>query len=162
MFSFFAGEVKPQSDYTLYVMIAEECPICNFMGRAMSDIGRDYGDKVNLKLVFPLKMSNYKSIHEFKKKYNLMDYESILDKNQELTRQLKASVTPEAILTNSDGEVFYRGRINDAYSAPGKIRHGAKKQDLRMALDKLLNGSMIDSPWPDAIGCYITFRDETR
>ena len=127
------------------------------MGRPLSQIADQYGDRVNLYAVFPLKNSNYKTINKFKIQYKLQGFESILDKDQSWTKRLGATVTPEVVVTDEDGEILYKGRINDAYFAPGKIRHGARNNDLKKVLDLVLSGLPVSKPWKSAIGCFITF-----
>jgi hypothetical protein len=127
------------------------------MGKPLSKLANEYEGSVNFYAVFPLRNSNYKTINIFKKKYNMESYESILDRDQSLTKKLGATVTPEAIITDNRGEILYRGRINDAYFAPGKVRHGARNNDLRKAINQLKANKEIKNPWPKAIGCFITF-----
>lgn len=146
-----------EQPYDLYIIIAEECPICNYMGKSLSELPEQYKDLANFHLVFPLKISNYKTINLFKKKYNLISYESILDKDQSLTKRLGATVTPEAVITNKEGKIIYRGRVNDSFSSPGKINHTSRSNDLKNILDDLQQSQKINSNWNEAIGCFITF-----
>ena len=151
-----AKEVAYQKKWDVYVFIAEECPVCNYMGNPLSAIAKKYADEVEFHAVFPLKNSNYKTAQVFKEKYGMTSFETILDKDQKVTKQLGATITPEVVITGADGEVRYRGRINSAYYAPGKMKHSSIKDDLDEALTTLISGKKIKSPWPPAIGCYIT------
>lgn len=144
------------SEITVYVIIAEECPICNYMGKPLSKIADEYKERVKFIAVFPLKNSNYKTIHLFKLKYGLEAYESLLDSDQQITKKLGASVTPEVIITRGDTEILYRGRINDSYYAPGKVKHRSRSNDLKSALDNIFSGIDVNKPWAPAVGCYIT------
>ena len=86
----------------------------------------------------------------------MLTFETLLDKDQALTKQLGATVTPEVVVTNMAGEIMYRGRINSAFYAPGKMKHSSIKDDLDQALSTLISGKKVAEPWPSAIGCYIT------
>lgn len=141
----------------VYVVLAEDCPICNYMGPTLSETAEIYKDEVSFYAVFPVKRSNYKTINTFKKKYELEGYESILDKDQSISRGLNATVTPEIIITDSDENILYRGRINDAYTAPGKRQMKHPSRELEYNIRTLLRGKKIPQPWPEAIGCYITY-----
>jgi thiol-disulfide isomerase/thioredoxin len=145
-----------QKDWQVYVFLAEDCPVCNYMGKPLSDIARKYGDRVGFHAVFPFKNSTYKSSQLFKEQYQLQSYETLLDKDKSLTKKLGASVTPEVVITDDQGNVFYRGRINSAYYAPGKMKHGSVKNDLDEALTLILSGKIVPQPWPTPVGCYIT------
>lgn len=147
-------EVEPP--ITVYVVIAEECPICNYMGRPLARLADKYENEVAFKAVFPLKRSNYKTINQFKTKYGMEKFESILDKDQSLIKELGATVTPEVFITDSSGDVLYQGRISDAYYKPGKINHRSRQNDLDKALQNILQGNAVPKPWPKAVGCFIT------
>ncbi len=105
----FTSAPKP---WHVYVFLAEECPVCNYMGRPLNEISQKYQDKVSFHAVFPVKSSNYKTSQLFKQQYDLLAFETLLDKDQKLTKQLGATVTPEVVITDSQGEFRYRGRIN--------------------------------------------------
>ena len=144
----------------VYVFIAEQCPICNYMGKPLHDLGIKYEkEDVAFHAIFPLKNSNYKTTYTFKEKYGMQMFETTLDKDQAISKKLGASVTPEAVITDDMGIVRYRGRINSAYYAPGKMKHSSIKNDLDQALTSLLSGQEAPAPWPAAIGCFITMYD---
>ena len=145
-----------QKDYHVYVFIAEACPICNYMGKPLSQVAKKYEDKVAFHAVFPVKNSNYKTSQLFKQQYELLSFETILDKDQKTAKQLGATITPEVVVTNAEGDVLYRGRINSAFYAPGKMKHSSIKDDLDLVLANLVSGKQVPQPWPSAIGCYIT------
>ena len=44
----------------------------------------------------------------------------LLDPDQRVARQAGVRVTPEAVVLASDGQVLYRGRINDLYTPDGR------------------------------------------
>ncbi len=151
-----AFNASGQKFWNVYVFIGEECPICNYMGKHLSAIAKKYAEDVTFHAVFPLKNSNYKTSQLFKEQYDMLSFETLLDKDQKLIKQLGATVTPEVVITNAEGDVYYRGRINSAYYAPGKMKHNSIKDDLDRALTALLAGKKVSQPWPSAIGCYIT------
>ena len=74
-------------------------------------------------------------------------------------QKLKATITPEVIVLNERGKVEFRGRISDAYKAPGKMKHGVRKNELIKVLDTLSTGKDVPQPWAHAVGCYITFHN---
>lgn len=148
--------IRAQPRLHAYVFIAEECPICNYMGKPLSEIAKKYSDQVSFHAVFPVKNSNYKTSQLFKQQYDLLSFETLLDKNQEIAKKLGATVTPEVVVTDDEGTILYRGRINSAYYAPGKMKHSSIKNDLEEALASIIRGNNVSQPWPSAIGCYIT------
>lgn len=119
-------------------------------------MAKKYESSVDFHAVFPLKNSNYKTTQLFKQQYDMLSFETLLDKDQSLTKKLGASVTPEVVVTDHQGVIHYRGRINSAYYAPGKMKHSSIKDDLDEALASLLAGKSVPKPWPLPVGCYIT------
>lgn len=141
----------------VYAFVAEECPISIYMAGALSEISQSYYSKADFNLVFPLKSSNTKTANLFKTKNKLPLYNIVIDKNQGISKNLGASVTPEVIIIDADNKVLYKGRINDAYLEPGKRRHIFGSNDLNNALAMITEGKEFPKPWKKAIGCYITY-----
>ena len=147
-----------QKDWTVYVFMAEECPVCNYMGKSLKKLSQDYRDEVDFIGVFPQRMSNIKSASQFKQKYGLELLTIEIDHDRTITNQLNGKVTPEVVLVNKEGQIYYQGRYDNSYAAPGRMRHGKVKEDLRVAIKNVLNGQSLPKPWPKPIGCYITMK----
>lgn len=143
-------------DYRAYVFLAEECPISIAMANPLRETFNQHNSKVAFYAVFPNIRSDEISMRAFLGRYRL-DFEPILDPDQTLSARLGAKVTPEVIVLDAQDQVVYQGRITDAYSAPGKVRHGKYQNDFAGALNTLLSGKIVSTPWPEAIGCFITF-----
>ena len=138
--------VEAQKSLNVYVFIAEECPISIYMAQPLKEVTRAYEDQANFYLVFPTRKSNYKTAALFKRKYGLTAFEIMLDKDQSLTKQLNATITPEVVVNDQNGKLLYQGRINNAYSAPGKMKHGKRNNDLKWIMGQLMEGNSIPQP----------------
>ncbi|MFT4536417.1 MAG: thiol-disulfide isomerase/thioredoxin [Saprospiraceae bacterium] len=145
-----------QDKLTVYIFMAEECPVCNYLGKTLKKLSTQYESEVNFVAVFPQRMSNIKSASIFKQKYDLKQFAIEIDHDRSITDKYNATITPEVVIVNSRDEVLYQGRINDSYAAPGRIRHGRVTQDLELALKRTLSHRAVPKPWPLPIGCYIT------
>ena len=141
----------------VFAFVAEACPISIYMAGALSEIAQLYYSKVDFNLVFPLKSSNKKTADLFKTKNKLPLYNIVVDKEQTISKRLGATVTPEVIITDAENKIIYQGRINDAYSEPGKRRHIYSSNDLNAALEAITEGKEFPKPWKKAVGCYITY-----
>ena len=157
MLSFTTFCYAQNTKLNVYVMLAEDCPISNYMGKPLNLIAQKYAQVVAFNAVFPLTNSTSKTTDDFLKKHQLQKFKIILDSKQMLSKRLGTTITPEAIITDNKGEILYRGRINDIYISPGKRRHEASTHDLDTNIMKALQGESIPQPWKTAIGCYITF-----
>jgi mono/diheme cytochrome c family protein len=79
----------------------------------------------------------------------------LLDGRHRLVRLAKATVAPEAVVFGKDGDVAYRGRIDNLYADLNKRRAEATEHYLRAALDAIAGGRPVTSQ-PPAMGCLIT------
>ena len=140
----------------VYVIVAEECPISIAMAAPLREVLSRY-PQLRYTAVFPNLKSDAMTARIFLGRYELESFHPELDPQQVLTRRLGATVTPEVVVTDAGDRVLYRGRISDAYSAPGRVRHGKTRNELLSALDRLSAGQPVPTPWPAAVGCFITF-----
>jgi hypothetical protein len=69
-------------------------------------------------------------------------------------RRLNATVTPEVFVIHNDS-VMYHGRIDDSFVRVGKRRAHVKNRELRNALDRILQGGMVEINHVPAVGCII-------
>lgn len=146
-----------QRQYDVYVFVAEECPISIYMAKPLREAAKAHGEHANFYAVFPVATSTMETAAEFLTKYALTAWKAELDPAQSLTRQLEASVTPEVVIVDrASRQVYYRGRVSNAYAAPGKMRHGERTNELRNMLRRLEEGHTPTAPWPPAVGCFIT------
>ena len=147
-----------QKDLSAYIFVAEECPISIFMVNDLKKLSEDYGANCNFVLVFPMKKSTTETALAFLSEHGLNQFTIELDKLQEIAKKYEAKVTPEIVIVkNSSDEVIYRGRINDAYFAPGRKRHTPLHRDAAQAFENILSHKTVPKPWETAIGCFITF-----
>ncbi|HSU53129.1 MAG TPA: redoxin domain-containing protein [Candidatus Dormibacteraeota bacterium] len=79
----------------------------------------------------------------------------LLDPDHELVRRAGATVTPEAVVIGKNGDIVYRGRIDNLYLEPGKKRTSATSHDLRDAIESIQGGHRVKLKETKAIGCII-------
>lgn len=79
----------------------------------------------------------------------------LLDPAHQLVRRAGVTITPEAVVVTRDGEVAYRGRIDNAYGGLGARRAEVSRRDLREAIAAVLAGRPPDPARTEAIGCLI-------
>jgi len=79
----------------------------------------------------------------------------LLDPRHHLVKLAGVTVTPEAVVIGKDGQVLYRGRIDDLYAGLGTKRGAAKQHDLIEALDAISAGKTVKLKETKAIGCVI-------
>jgi thiol-disulfide isomerase/thioredoxin len=161
LFAISSQNTWAQKTLEAYVFLAEECPISIYMTVALKESAETYKDQVDFIAVFPNSRSNYKTMGLFIEKYGLQRYQRILDENQAISKKYGAKVTPEVVIIDSSDQILYRGQISNAYQKVGRRKHGQITNLLSSAIEKHLDGEDIVKPWPNAIGCFITFHNNS-
>jgi peroxiredoxin len=137
------------------VFISADCPLSNECipdVRKLADAWKDRG--VALEAVYPDPDITAESAAAHAKEHKL-DIPLLLDPTQELTRQLGARVTPEAVVLTADGKMLYRGRIDDRYTDDGIRPDGPHVRDLEAAVEAVLAGKAPPVAEVKGFGCPI-------
>ena len=151
----FAGE-KPAS---LFLFVRSDCPISNRYAPELQEIHERYaGRGVAFWLVYPDPDETIETIERHVEEYRHPG-RAVRDPGHDLVRLVQATVTPEAAVFSADGELVYRGRIDDRFVAFGKTRAAPTSHDLIDALEATLAGEPIRTPRTRAIGCFIPSLD---
>lgn len=79
----------------------------------------------------------------------------LYDATQDVARAYQAACTPDFYIFDKDLRCVYRGQLDDA--RPGQAR-APNGQDIRNALDNLLQGKPINSEQKPSIGCNIKWK----
>ena len=137
--------------------VTNDCPISNQFAPEMNRICDDYKTQgVGCYLVYVDPYLTTADVKQHVKEFSHTCCPAILDAKHELVDAARATVTPEAAVFSRQGELAYRGRINNLYAGFGKRRHAVTRHDLRDALDRVLAGQPVETPRTEAIGCFIS------
>ena len=79
----------------------------------------------------------------------------LYDETQEVASAYDAACTPDFYVFNEDLKLSYRGQLDDSRPGNGIPLSGS---DLRIALDALLDGSVLSELQKPSIGCNIKWR----
>ena len=83
------------------------------------------------------------------------DCDVVVDSNRYLARLASVSVTPEVAVVAPDGQILYRGRIDDTWESVGIASVDPTTSDLHDALDAVLGGRPVASPFTTPIGTLV-------
>lgn len=97
-------------------------------------------------LVMGLSVNQDETLQELKAVADQSDWTFPIykDVGQNIAVGLKIQTTPQAVLVNSEGVVWYRGAIDDCWLDARKVKDPA----LRQAIDALLSGKKVTNPEP--------------
>lgn len=137
------------------IFLKEGCPICQKYIPLLKDIVKDFrGDSARFYGIFPDKSPNTQSINKYIRKYDI-PFPVYIDSLLEITKFSGATITPEVVVFDSEGEIRYTGRIDDWFVSFGKKRTNPTIHNLRDALYSLIHKQPITIKKTDAVGCYI-------
>jgi len=150
------GFLDPAPRATVYVFLAETCPISQAATLPLRELhGRYAAQGVRFVGVFPAKETTPTGLAAFAKTYQV-PFPLQADAGHWLTRQLHARVTPEVVLLAADGRTtLYQGRLDDAYAGLGQHRAVANHHELADALAAVAAGRAVPVPRTEAVGCFI-------
>lgn len=141
----------------LVIFLLTDCPIANAYAPEIGAIQREFADVVDLYLAYVERDLTAEAGRAHQREYALPGT-ALLDPEKRLAKALGATITPEAVILR-DGEIPYRGRIDNWYAALGKRRRKATVHDLRDALTALRDGRAVEVRRTKAVGCFIPDAD---
>jgi len=152
----FAGLACAAGKTNVLFFISSDCPISNSYAPEIQRLCGEYGNKgIGCSLVYEDVGLDTIAMRKHLKEYRYDGMSAVIDRNRKIAKRAKATVTPEAVVIDSRGEIRYRGRIDNFYAALGKPRQQVTAHDLQNALDAVLAGKAVPNPETKALGCYI-------
>ena len=150
------GGAGPTPRATVYVFLAETCPISQAATLPLRELHARYGAQgVRFVGVFPARETTPAGLAAFAKTYQLA-FPLQADAGHQLTRRLHARVTPEAVVVAADGRtILYQGRLDDAYAGLGQHRAVVSHHELAEALAAVATGRPVAVPRTAPVGCFI-------
>jgi hypothetical protein len=144
---------NPQS--TVLIFLSVDCPVSNRYAPEIQRLYRTFASRgLRFELVYPNPADTPDAIRRHVTDYDLPDV-TVRDVDGKIARLAGATITPEAAVFDRNGELAYRGRIDDRFVIVGRERPAATVHDLRDALDSVLKGARIPQPRTQAVGCFI-------
>lgn len=146
----------PTPRATVYVFLAETCPISQAATLPLRELHTRYGAQgVRFVGVFPAKETTPAGLAAFANTYQLA-FPLQADAGHTLTKKLHARITPEAVVVGADGRtVLYQGRLDDAYAGLGQHRAVTRHHELADALAAVAAGQPVAVPRTEPVGCFI-------
>ena len=142
---------------TVFLFLRTDCPISNRYAPEIRRLHDRFAPSgVKFWMVYPDPGEPLQAIRQ-----HLADFEypgrAARDPEHALVEKTQATVTPEAAVF-VDGELVYRGRIDNRFVDFGKTRAAATTHDLAGALEAILDGRPVPESRTRAVGCFIPDR----
>ena len=134
------------------VFLSFDCPVSTSYSEPLAGMDKQYGKHVSF---IGLTVNDDESRAQVAKLARDFKIPFPVFKDEKLTaaNALKADVTPECFVLDSDFVLRYRGRIDDSYFERLKKNPQITQQDLEQALGELLSGRPIKTASTLPIGC---------
>ncbi len=150
-----------QSKKALLVMfICKHCPYVIHVQMELAKIGRDYENQnIGIVAISANDAKNYPddSPDNLKRMAMELDFRFPLlyDETQAVAKAYKAACTPDFFLFDAEQKLVYRGQLDDSRPGNSKPVDG---NDLRKAMDLVLQGKEIKSEQTPSMGCNIKWK----
>ncbi|GMH35278.1 hypothetical protein BSKO_03146 [Bryopsis sp. KO-2023] len=144
----------------LVAFICNHCPFVKWIAKELRSLGEDL-EKLNVGMV-GISSTDYEdypedSPEEIKRAagsvYSTFPY--LLDDAQDVAKAYGANCTPDFFLLNKDGEVFYKGQLDDSRPGSNIQVNGA---DIRNAVARMIAGEDPPANQKRAMGCSIKWK----
>lgn len=142
------------------VIMASDCPISRRLTPRLKELARIAEEKnIAFYGVFSDAWSTREEILTFQKEYEV-DFSLLLDNGAIIAKQLRSGIKPEAFVFNKEGEMAYRGRIDNRFASIGKLRNTFDQHDLLNAIQAVSDNKLPDVRDTQAVGCVYNSWDE--
>jgi peroxiredoxin len=143
----------------LVVFYCNHCPYAQAVEDRLIRLGHDYIPKgLGMILISSNDVSQYPedSFEEMCRRAEDKDYPFpyAYDESQSVAHAYHAACTPDPFVFDAERRLFYRGRIDDNWKEPSKV----KRQDLRAAIEAVLLGRPMPAEQLASLGCNIKWK----
>jgi len=146
-----------EQEVKTYVMIflAPECPLCINYSLTLNQLHKEFGNnQIKFTGIFPGKHDTQEEVLNYIQQYNI-PFTCLWDKEKHLSHFFEAGITPEVVVSDTEGNVLYKGRIDNWAYSLGKKRAVITRHDLKEVLEKRKSGIAFKPYQTQAIGCII-------
>ena len=138
------------SQGVVIIWVSTRCPVSNDYNERMVELaGRYQAEGFRFLGINSNKAESTSEMGTHAEKHNL-NFPVLKDEGNVIADKYHASVTPEVFLIDPQGILRYHGRIDDS-----RDPSGITSQDLKGALDAMLEGGEITTKEAKAFGCTI-------
>ena len=147
----------PEGRASVLLFVTMDCPIANtYAPELQAIIAEHAGSPLDFYLVYEDEDVSAAERDSHKDEYGYdAGTPTLSDDEQTLARKVGVTRTPEVAVVTDDGELSYRGRIDDRYRELARRRPSPSQRDLRDHLRALLDGELDGPVRTEAVGCLL-------
>ena len=141
---------------TVLVFVQTDCPVSNRYAPTLSRLHDRFAPQGAVFWhVYPNRGESPEAIRAHRRDYDLKGHVA-RDVHHILVERTSVGVTPEAVVFGRRGNIVYKGRIDNRYTAFDQVRPAATRHDLADAIEALLADRIPPTSDTRAIGCFIS------
>lgn len=145
-------EAKPR----LLIFIGTGCPLVKLYASRLQQLWRQHRGEIEFLAVDPHPQDSLEELAAFARQHQL-EFPLAKDLGQHLARHYQITRTPSVVLLNAAGIPQYEGRIDDQYGV-GFQRKTPEQEDLKRAIEALLENKPVEVARTEATGCLVNYR----
>lgn len=144
----------------LLAFICNHCPYVIHIIQAFTELTREYSDQgLQVVAINANDVANYADDSPEKMitfaRENAFHFPYLYDESQDTAKIYEAACTPDFYLFDQDRKLVWRGQFDDARPRNDEPVTG---QDMRTALEALLNGQSLPADQKPSMGCNIKWK----
>ncbi|HLH57436.1 MAG TPA: redoxin domain-containing protein [Verrucomicrobiae bacterium] len=139
----------------VFIFVSDDCPISNKYAPEIRRLHERYAPQgVAFWMVHSDPSETRAEVADHDAQYHL-DLPVYMDPDHAVARLAGAELVPTATVFSADGQLLYRGRIDDRFAQIGSERPEPTVRDLQNALEAVVNHRPVPVRFTRAVGCYI-------
>lgn len=148
-----------EADVLVVMFICNHCPYVKAVLDRLVELGNRWApDEVAFVAISSNDAERYhdddfESMGELARELNF-PFPYLYDESQEVARAYQAVCTPDFFVYDEARELAYAGRLDDNWKQPDQVQN----QDLRNAIEALLDGERPDGEQHPSMGCSIKWK----
>ncbi len=144
----------------LVMFICRHCPFVKHIQQELAQLGKDYFNRdVGIVGISANNVDKYPDDAPELLKAMAVELELpfpiCYDESQQTAKAYTAACTPDFFVFDAQGQLVYRGQLDDSRPSNGKPVTG---EDLRAAIDAVLAGQPVNPEQKPSIGCNIKWK----
>ncbi|MEM7603219.1 MAG: hypothetical protein AAF357_17640, partial [Verrucomicrobiota bacterium] len=153
------GEGRPPKPVGL-VFVGPDCPIARRSIEPLNEMAARHGEIQLFGVISSPDVDRVEAL-EFRNEFGVK-IPILIDSVGDLALRLQPTTIPEAFLIGGDGEIVYRGAIDDRFASPGRPRKQPKANYLADAMDALAEGRWPEISSTAPVGCVFESWDPEK
>lgn len=146
----------PQPKPRLLAFVGTGCPLVKLYAGRLQQLADQYAGQVEFLAIAPHPQDSLEELAAFARHHRL-EFPVAKDVGQHLARRFGVTRTPEVVLLDETGVPRYQGRIDDQYGV-GFQRKAPEREDLKLALEAVLNKQPVEHGRTESSGCLVNYR----